>query len=369
MSAKFGLIAGLFLVAAAAAPCAYAQTSTDFGSGSEAFIVTDADIARTKDYEKKWLHGSLSDQVARASLAEQGLDREKPDLASALDIYEKVADGNAIGREKMCVAYLLGEGRPFDLAKAMSYCNKLKDDDPVAMFSAGYDYDHGVSGPKDADTAIAFYAQAIKLGQGDAMDAVGEKALAAANPTSARRWFRQAAMAGSADGMTHLAALLETDQGGPADLDEAFWLYANAGRRGNADAIKWLSGHAGHALLPVSALSDKKHLLLSQTFQDATGKHVQPFDFADIIKALGDSYPKDAVNDQTTGWVSVHCYINGNHVIDLCITQAEQPIGYSFGRLVTTMFDGTLTAEPLDISGKPTANSVTVFTFNWTMRN
>ena len=157
-----------------------------------------------------------------AHLLEEGSMGVTADRAAALDLYEKAADKHQrLAQRKMCVAYLLGEGRPHDVVKAMSYCNALGIKDPVGLFWAGYDYEMGLSGPKDEQSAYILYGDAVKLGSGEAADALGRKALALKRPDVARQWFRRGVYLGSASAMVHLAAMTEAGEGGPADADEA----------------------------------------------------------------------------------------------------------------------------------------------------
>ncbi len=363
---------GLALLSAAAGASAQATVWPYDGTGSQTDKPSDnpppdnsASIAKLR---KAADGGDNEARVNLGSVLEQAYPVGTPDLAGALALYEKAADEyNRYGRERMCVAYLLGEGRPVNLAKAMSYCSKLPDTDPVGLFSAGYEYDHGIGGPKDVDTAIAFYSQAIKAGSGEAMDAIGEKAMDASNPSGARRWFRQAVVAGSADGMAHLAALLESGQGGAVDADEAGWLYVNAARRGNADAARWVAAHPDWRPLQRVQVADGKTSLISQTITDDKGTRTIPFDIAALAKAMADYYPPNAAAMRLDASVSIHCYIDGGNRIDVCLPENEYPVGYGFGPLVLALYNGDLSVPATNTSGETTANKVAVFTYHWTV--
>ncbi len=366
-------IAGLALVLSALASAAAGGTWPYDGTGSQWTKPTDGsppDRTQWIDFlRKSAAHGDNEALVNLASALEQGYPPETPDIAAALQLYEKAADQNdRYGRERMCVAYLLGEGRPADMAKAMGYCNKLPDTDPAGLFSAAFDYDHGISGPKDTDGAMAFYTQAIKAGSGEAMDAIGEKALAASNPSGARKWFRQAAAAGSADGMVHLAALLETGQGGDIDPDEAYWLYANADRRGNATATAWLAAQpAPHSPLDRVDITDGKTSLISQTISDAQGTRTVPFDIYALGQAMANYYPPNAVAANMEASVEMHCYIDGGNKIDLCLLEREYPVGYGFGALVLALYNGNLSVPAVNAKGEPTARKVVAFNYHWSL--
>ena len=314
--------------------------------------------------------GNAGAMANTASLLEQGTQDDAPDLGQAYDLYEKAADLNdPLGREKMCLAYLLGEGRSANPAKAMGYCSKLDDTDAVGLFSAGFDYDHGLSGPRDEKTALTFYAQAIKQGSGEAMDAVGQKALAAGNLTGARLWFRQATVAGSADGMAHLAAMIAAGQGGDQDAAEAYWLYVNAARRGNADAVRWV------AALPATAhpldrviLVRAKQSLMTEAVADKTGvTHVQPFNVLKIFGDVTDYLPPEVTERRISGRVQIHCYIDGKNRIDVCITEQEFPVGHGYGPIMATLFNGRIGVADHDVDGHVTAHGVMVLTFSWNM--
>ncbi len=326
------------------------------------------DTAEIQKIERNAREGDLAAIFDLASLYEQGAVGDgKVNFDDAFKLYEKAAGrADLRSRERLCLAYLTGEGRPADIAKAMGYCNKLPDDDAVALFSAGYDYDHGISGPKDEKTAVAFYAQAVKKGSGDAMGAVGAKALAAGNPAGARKWFRQGVVNGSGDAMAHLAALLDSGQGGAADPDEARWLYANAGRRGNSVANAWLDSHGDDKALPHVNLTTANTSLISEVTKNADGTTIdKPFNVWALGKDLTKYFPARAMADQVTGTVIVQCYIDGNHQLDVCLSKFEYPVGYDYGPIILALFNGQLKAADTDTQGAPTAHATATFVFRW----
>lgn len=321
--------------------------------------------AVTPEQTEAWLAGLRKtaeaggdrQKVNYASALEQGQGQVLPDLPAALEIYRQAADhGYALAQQKMCTAYLLGEGLPVDLAKGMSYCNKLGEADPVGLFSAGYDYEHGVSGPVDKNTAMSFYAQANEKGSGDAMAAIGREALASGKPELARSWFRRGVVFGSADAMDGLAALYETGTGGRADAAEAFWLYANAARRGNAHAAAWI------AVLPPTTqpvnvvLVVGRKMLVTRTIVDKNGSRTEPLNPSDI-----------ANNSAVTvdGEAQIHCFVNPEHEVDVCIVEREYPLGYDYGMHLEAFFNGELNVAEVDSDGQPTADTVFKLNYKW----
>lgn len=315
---------------------------------------------------KAALSGGNAARVAYATLLEQGRYGVAPDLAGAFDMYQLAADnGDVLSREKMCLAYLLGEGRPRDLAKGMSYCNKLSEKDATGQFSIAYDYDHGVSGPADKDMAMSIYAEAGKTGSGDAMAAIGQAALTAGKPDAARAWFRRGVVLGSGDAMDGLAALFESGTGGSADASEAYWLYANAARRGNAHAMAWLAARPSAQPVQRIVILGGQDSRITQTVADKAGTHVEPLDVVKLGRQLADYYPTAAVMNQIEGSATVHCYVNTGHEVDVCLLEDEAPQGYGFGNILLAIFNGKLDVAETDDHGLPTANGVFVFNFAW----
>lgn len=306
---------------------------------------------------------------------QQGRPGLPADPAGALDYYEQAADkGDPYGRQKMCVAYLLGEGRPVNAAKGSGYCAKLNDTDPVKVFGGAFDYDHGLSGPKDEAAALSLYQDAAKGSNGDAMDIIGAKVLRdhPEKAAVARSWYRHAAMEGSADGMDHLAAMVEAGQGGPADADEAYWLYVNAARRGNVHAKAWLAQHP--SLTPLRRVQVFKALgepqsLISVPVTDASGTRMVPLVWEDIKKRNDLLYPKSAAEDEQEGYANVHCYIRGDQHVDICLVQQEAPLGYGFGAGIQALFNTDVVIATKDIKDQPTAHAVFGFSAGWQVSN
>ncbi len=332
--------------------------------------------AVTPEQTEAWLAGLKKtaevggdrQKVNYASALEQGQGQVLPDLPAALEIYRQAADhGYPLAQEKMCTAYLLGEGLPVDLAKAMGYCNKLRDSDAVGLFSAGYDYEHGVSGPVDKNTAMSFYAQAGDRGSGDAMAAIGREALAGGKPDLARAWFRRGVVLGSAGAMDGLAALYETGAGGRADAAEAFWLYANAARRGNVHAATWIARLPLSTQPPNVVLVLGRTSLVTQTIVDKSGTRTEPLDPLAISGGMADHYPPLALTEQIEGRATIHCFINPDHEVDVCILENEYPLGYGFGLQLEAVFNAKLNVAATDSDGQPTADTVFRFAFNWSL--
>ncbi|ESQ75216.1 tetratricopeptide repeat protein [Asticcacaulis sp. AC402] len=360
------------LALAVTAPAALAQESYD-GTGSlytgpQDPSIDKAAIAKSekeKDEAEKKLR-KRAGYVPRAMVdyarsLEQPLDGRQPDMAQAYDLYERAAEGNeTYGWERMCLAYILGQGRQVDLNKGFTYCGKLALDNPTRLFSDGFDYARGLRGPKDEDGAAALYVQAAEKGSGDAIDALGQMALQKGKPDAARKWFRQAAMHGSINGLFHYAGMLEGGEGGPADLVEARWLYVNAARGGHADAQDWLKRHGETPPLPRVAFILKD---ITETLAGASGTTTKPLDVN--LKVLTDMYPTAAVNDRVEAYIEIHCYINSAHRIDVCIVPSEQPPGYGFGATISAFFNGDLSVPLTDKFGSPTAKSVAKFGFRF----
>ncbi len=313
---------------------------------------------------------SSSDVANYAALLEQGDDTHAPDRAAALDAYEKAAAiGNTTGRRRMTIAYILGEGRPVDLQKGLDYATKLGVQDPAALFSAGVDFERGLTGPKDMAMAVTTYIDAAEAGSAEAMDAIGRLALAEGKLDVARGWFRQGVYYGSADAMDHLAAMAEAGQGGAVDKAEAYWLYTNAARRGSVHAQAWIDAlPASTAPLPRIALKAKTgEMTLTRTYTLAGHAKTESLNPTALAADLGNYYPSAAINDRVEGSATVHCYVNGDHKIDACLIARELPAGYDFGKLLQQLYDGQITVSDTDAVGRPTAHSVFLLTLAWNL--
>ncbi len=316
-----------------------------------------ADLTRQAD------HGLVDSMIDLATLYEQGDASAEPDRAAALDLYEKAADkGDQIGREKMCVAYLLGEGRPRDPAKGMAFCGKLASNNAVLMFAGAYDYQMGLSGPKDEDTARSLYALATKGGSGEAADAMGQNLLAQGKPDLARPWFRRGVYLGSPDAMDHLAQMVAAGQGGPADADEAGWLYENAARRGNVHA----QGQPKSAPLLTICMSDNgTEMAMTHTYSDKAGPHTESMGYKRLVSLLTQSF-SSWVNEVTVeGSATIICHVAADHTLDACILEREYPQRAGYGQTLEAIFNGHISVADQDALGRPTAHRRLALAVNW----
>lgn len=376
------LFSVIFSFVSAGVTCAWAQDRPPYdGTGSQ-FVSwgkdkppTAAETETSRKNTEKWLQdmakdsdqGDIKSTLVLAQALMQG-DTDIPiDRARAFDLYEKAAQkGDDTGREKMCVAYVLGEGRPIDLAKGMGYCKPLGTQNATALFAGGYDFEHGITGPKDEQMAVTLYVEAAKLGSAEAMDAMGVRALSLSKLEDARKWFRKGAASGSTFAMDHLAVMTEAGQGGPADIKEAGWLYVNAARRGNTHAMAWMTAQSAPPTpLPRSRLMDKDQSLITHTYVDKAGSHTEAFNGKTLSQALSGAFPSEAEGDGRLGTGLIHCYVNASHAFDVCIIQQESPPGYGYGRILSTLFGGKLTVTEKDTDGQPTAGTVFTGRFNW----
>ncbi len=360
-----------------------AEPDTYDGTGSQFRHIAppkpgdEAKWQKSRDTYERWeatlrksaASGDADNMAALGAILEYGYGTTGLDRAGAFDLYEKAADkGSGIGRQKMCVAYLLGEGRPVNISKGMGYCNLLSTKDPAALFGGGYDYANGISGPKDEGLAMAAYIQAGKLGNGEAMDAIGRKVVELGKPDVARKWYRQGTILGAADAMDHLAAMFDSGEGGDVDKAGAYWLYVNAARRGNPHAAAWV------AALPESTkplervnLYNAEKAMIMETVTDTHGTHNRPFNLSTLGSSLSRYYPGAAIAGRIDGTVMLHCYIDGNHRMDICLVQNEYPVGYAFGPIMMVVFDKPLTVVDQDTDGRPTAHTVMPIIFNWSV--
>ena len=333
-----------------------------------------AEKARVADQAER---DTLSRQVARgsgeamldlASILEQGDAAGPIDRPAAMDLYQKAADkGEPIGRQKMCLAYLLGEGRPKDVVKAAPYCNALGVVDYVGLYWAGYDYQFGISGPKDEGEAMSLFVQASTAGSGDAAVSLGLKAIELNKLDAARQWFRRGVYFGSADAMEHLAAMTEAGQGGAVDVAEAAWLYQQAAARGNADAAERLKTlYAGPDLPTINPFgANKTAPIMTHTYTGKNGPVQEQLNFSTLMGFLTNSFPPAALGSQVEGRATIECYVAGDHSIDACIISHESPIGYGYGPTLETLFNGHMSLVDKDSDGKPPANCLFKMTVNW----
>ena len=327
----------------------------------------DAEALRKDAAKRAAGSASTGDLLDYAAVLDQGSDAHAPEPAHALDYYEKAADlGDVIGRQRLAVAYILGEGRPVDLKKGFDYAVKLGGEDPVGLFSGGVDYERGITGPKDMDMAIAAYSAAAKAGSGEAADALGRIVLAQGKLEEARNWFRQGVYLGSADAMDHMAAMAEAGQGGAADKAEAYWLYVNAARRGNAHAKAWVA-----ALPPSTAPLSRATLFKAgkqMGLSRAYGQHTESLDVTALARSFKGIRPTEAMVQRVDVTATIHCYVNADHKVDVCMVEREFPLGYGLGQMLVQVYNGHITAADLDAAGRPTANTVLAVTLDWGAR-
>ncbi|MDC7683193.1 tetratricopeptide repeat protein [Asticcacaulis sp. BYS171W] len=298
----------------------------------------------------------------------QGYVDGRPELVPAYNLYEAAADkGEVRALSVMCTAYLLGINRPVNAARAMTYCNKLDVKHPTLIFSVAYDYDLGLSGPKDEAMAMQEYLSAAQPGYGlpgnaEAMNMIGQKLLKQPDKTSqARQWFRKAARGGSLEGMVNLAKMAEAGQGGLQDSEQAAWLYTNAARFGHKGAIAWLAAQTTPPMpRPRVSLRTAKGWLITQTTEDNKGRHTKPFALQNNNKVLVALTGKD----EFTKSAMFQCYINAEHVVDVCLTLREYPVGYNLAAIVHEMLGPVLIADPKDSRDQSTAKSVFLFRYN-----
>jgi hypothetical protein len=306
-----------------------------------------------------------------ASVLEYGIGPISVDLKGAYDLYEKAADrGEVIAIRRMCVAYLLGQGRPLNPQKAYSdYCDKLPNTDATFLFSSAYDYEMGLSAPKNEATALSLYVQAFQKGSIEATYALGRIMLASGKLESAIAFLRGAVFNGSVDAMDQLARLLETGQGIEADADEAWWLYVNAARRGNAHAQQRLSELPQRQPLLQGSLKEDTEGLITQTLTDKDGSHTSKFSVTTAANDVLNYIPNETVSGYVDGVVEVHCHVDKHNVIDVCMMLREIPAGYGYGPIMMAKFRGKLSIAEKDHKGRPTAGMVYAQNIHWVLVN
>ncbi len=296
-----------------------------------------------------------------AAVKEQGDEAEPADLAAAYDLYEQAGQmGNPIAVKKMCLAYLLGEGRPKDVARAAGFCNKVDAKDPVTFFWGGYDYQFGVSGPKDLDSAKAAYAQAFEGGSGEAADAIGQMAYAGGHLDVAHSWFRRGVYLGSADAMDHLAGMAEHGQASPRDMVEATWLYGLAAARGNAHAMAWKASHPELKVAHSVLKTDKAQIALTHTYGTGTQQATEPLT-SDRIALLMHKILNNIINsgyEEAYRYAHFECYIGLSHEVEACAMTREFPPGFGMSGILHAIWDGRISAPDRDAAGNPMAQTV-----------
>ncbi|MDC7683192.1 tetratricopeptide repeat protein [Asticcacaulis sp. BYS171W] len=351
-----------------------AQSVVYDGTGSSSGKVMDAEVYAKYQSDIQTRQAEIDKERAKAdrlsgsglfdlgSRLNQGYVDGRPDLKTAYDLYEAAAEkGEVRALSVMCTAYLLGLNRPVNAARAMTYCNKLDVKHPTLIFSVGYDYEYGLSGPKDETAALNEYAAAAQAGSGEAMNRIGLKILAQTDKASqARQWFRNAVRAGSVDAMVNLAKMTEAGQGGFKDPKEAVWLYTNAARLGHKGATDWLTQTQPVDPLHRNQLLAADGWLITQTFTDKNGKREQKFNF-NIYES---HFVKMAEKNDSEKTATLHCYITAEHVVDVCLTITERPIGHGLAPLLQQILTRPTTVASQDANDDPTAHSVFIFRYS-----
>ncbi|MGN6423856.1 MAG: tetratricopeptide repeat protein [Asticcacaulis sp.] len=324
-----------------------------------------------RDKLQKAIEKGDADAMAdMGAILEQGDGAGRADPGAALDLYERAAaKRNHIGLRKICIAYLLGEGRPVDLQKGLNACYALPKDDAVYIFASAYDYEHGITGPKSVDVAPGMYLDAVKVGSGEAADALGRIVRGMSKADAARAWFRQGVYLNSPDAIEHYAEMLEMGEGGAADPAEAAWLYAAAAKRGNAAAQTWLGGHPQvSAPDRVTMVEGRKEMSVTRHYGVADKAHSESMTPSALAQQLTGSYPRRALRDRVEGEATIQCYINARHEVDACVIANEYPPGYDFGLVLGQIFAARLTVGDEDAKGAPTANKTMALRLKWRFR-
>ena len=371
------LLAFVSLGVQARAQVTQAYDGTGSTYGPEMFDAKDDAKAQAETAADERERQKLIDDVAAGKLyalaplagkLQYGDENHAPDEAGALDLYEKAADaGNAVGLGHMCIAYLLGEGRPRDTTKGLGYCDRLTDSSPTVLFARGYAALEGLSGPVDKAAGMTFLTKAVDGGIGAAADILGRDAQAAGKAEEARAWFRRGAYRGSVDALDDMAKMAEVGEGGPQDIAEAYWLYVNAARHANAHAQSWVAAHPDMAPLRRIVLENgKTFTAITETYTDRKGKpQTAALDTNAILNDLVGYWPPRAARDHVGGVAIIDCYVNAEHRVDVCWLRMENPPGYEFGRIVEGFYEGQLTVADTDAVGEPTAQRVFVSGIEW----
>ncbi|MFT4076977.1 MAG: tetratricopeptide repeat protein [Asticcacaulis sp.] len=295
-----------------------------------------------------------------ATLMEQGDEIAPIDLKIAYDLYEPAARlGNPVAVKKMCLAYLLGEGRPKDVIKASGFCNKVDATDAVTYFWGGYDYQYGVTGPADLDSARASYQVAVERGSGEAADAIGQMAFNGGHFDVARGWYRKGATLGSADAMDHLAGMAEQGQGGGKDSIEAAWLYGYAGQRGNSHAQDWLRAHPGLEVSSDNLGKGASEITLTHIFGQGAAQKTEPLTVSRLSTLMHRRLDGVISNspDHYYYFAYFDCYVGLSREVDLCVTSREYPLGFNMGDILRAVWGGRISLPERDADGNPTAQS------------
>lgn len=357
--AAFLSLMGVY-AAMAEVPVAPAAGGVDAEVDARAKAAAEAQRKAVLDLKRRWAHaadaGDPEAMIRVAALTEHDKDATPADISAALDLYEKAADkGQDYARERMCHAYLLGDHRPVDVAKGATYCNALPNKNPLSLFWVGYDYENGITGPKDEAGAIHFYIDAAKAGSGDAADALGRIALDKGQPENARPWLTHGVYLGSAAAMDRLAGMLTAGQGGPVETAEAAWLYRAAARFGNAHAMEQVKTLPPAQTMKIPNFWGAKGVEMKRTYQDGIVMRTSTLTAAKIATSLQTVFPA-VLTKEKEWWVTIECFIDNRHRIDVCFLSDDYPPGLHLGGNVENFFRESVTVAESDADGRPTAD-------------
>ena len=346
----------------------FAAWPSDAKANAKADAKLAADERERQKLTQQVAAGKLYALAPLADKLQYGNANHPADEAGALDLYQRAADaGNPVGLGKMCVAYLLGEGRPRDTTKGLAYCNALTDKSPSALFGQGYAAHEGIGEKVDLVAATDLLTKAVIAGSGPAADILGRDALAAGKLDDARNWFRKGVYRESVDALDDMARMAESGQGGPQDPAEAYWLYVNAARHGNAGAMAWVSAHPDlQPLKRITLENGRAVMAITEVYTDRKGvQRTASLDGNAIVVDLIGYWPMKAAHDHVGGVADIDCYVNAAHQIDACWLRYEDPPGYDFGHILEQFYEGQLTVADKDAVGEPTAQRVFVFGIEW----
>lgn len=118
--------------------------------------------------------------------------------------------------------------------------------DAAAMYVLGTLFSTGTGVARDDAAALRWFIRASRLGNADAMNAVGiayatGRGVEAPDLIKARRWFVRAANSGCAAAMNNIALAYYRGDGGAADYKQAARWYERAAAQGDASAMNVLA--------------------------------------------------------------------------------------------------------------------------------
>ncbi|ESQ78992.1 tetratricopeptide repeat protein [Asticcacaulis sp. YBE204] len=369
-SYSIGITAGLILLLPLCALGAETRTETVLSQAEYRAKVLAENTALRQSLTAKVAEGNADAMLVLGGVTEQGDEAEAPDRKAAMVLYEKAADkGQKVARQKMCSAYLRGDTVKADVAKAATYCNTLGIKDPVGLFWLGYDLQNGVTGPKDVTQAMQVYAEAVKLGSGEAAVALGQEALNRGKPGSARGWFRRGVYLGSMQAMENLARMADAGEGGPVDKVEANWLYAHAARLGSAVAAEKVKA-LGNQNVPLIRMAGegKTQMNFTRVYGDTDKSQTEILNFSMLHDLLFRNFSPKMLVGQPEARSHIECYVASDHRIDVCVIREDFPVGQGFARILDTLFSGHMTLPDKDARGEPTANRLFALRLKWSVQ-